>query len=134
VLDYKSVSINRSGMVGPSVGGDPGVAFRANLDLGTNSTEATIYLGFETFPGKSALAPKGLTVDEWESGYPAATKAARDNFLKSIRAVVENRTAGLRGVGTSSDHESYYLAEGSGDYSVPRPFEGDFPVDGYHQP
>jgi hypothetical protein len=39
----------------------------------------------------------------------------------------------LRGVGTSADHETYYLAESS-DYSVPRPFDGNFPVDGYHQP
>ena len=129
VLSYQSVSINRSGMVGPNVTGDPGVQFVAELDLGKGAKQfpATIYRGFETFPQGTPLAPPGLTPEEWESKHAATTKAAQKEFLKSIETA-----PGLRGVGTSADHETYYVSEGA--YSVARPADGDFPVDGYYQP
>jgi hypothetical protein len=134
VLIYQSLSINRSGMVGPSVSGDAGVALVADFDLGQDARQfpVTIYRGFETFAKSRSLAPQGLTAEEWESRYPDATQAALTNYLKSIQTLRENHSPGLPGVGTSSDKESYFLMEG--EFSVPRPFEGDFPVDGYHQP
>lgn len=134
VLRYQSVAINYSGMVGPSVGGDPGVQLSAELDQGPGPKHTTIviYRGYKTFAKPSKLAPPDLTVEQWESKYPDATKGAREHYAKYIQTVMEGNAPGLRGVGTSSDGESFYLADG--DFASIHTNEGDFPVDGYFEP
>jgi len=127
VLDYKSVRINRAGFVTPGIRGNPGVAFEASFELGKSARRFSVYRGWAVLSeGAGPSAPRDLGVGQWESQYPAATKKARQDFLKSIKAVMEGRSGGSRGVGLPSETESYYVSGGK--YSVRR---GNFPVDGY---
>jgi hypothetical protein len=130
VMKYGSVRINRTGLIGPAIRGNPGVLFTASLDLGQDyrGFSADLYRGSAVLSERTGpSAPSNLGEEQWESQYPAATKKAREDYLSSIKAVMEGRSGGLRGVGTSSDRESYYLLGRSGSYSVPG---GSFPVDG----